>query len=68
MRSKLLGTIMTAGVLVGACGGGTSAPASTAPSAAPATASAALGQLPKPELTKIRIGIMAITQTEGGCH
>ena len=62
MRSKLLGTIMAAGVLVAACGGGTTAPATTAPSAAPATASAALGPLPKPELTKIRIGISAPTE------
>jgi ABC-type nitrate/sulfonate/bicarbonate transport system substrate-binding protein len=58
-RIRSLAAVMAAGLLVAACGG-----AST-PSAAPATqaaASAAAGQLPKPELTKIRIGVSAPTE------
>ena len=57
-RIKALGPVMAASLLIAACGG-----TSTAPSAAPATqaaataAATAAGTLPKPELTKIRIGI-----------
>jgi len=57
---KLLATVMAAGIAVAACGGTTPA-ASTAPSTAP-SASAALGQLPVPELTKVRIGISTPTE------
>jgi NitT/TauT family transport system substrate-binding protein len=56
-RTKILAAFISVGLVAAACGG------SATPSAAPATASAAatqaLGQLPKPELTKIRIGISA---------
>src|SRR5438552_17637723 len=65
-RMKILATVIAAGLVAAACGG------TAAPSAAPATpaatqapsaaASQAQGQLPKPELTKIRIGISAPTE------
>ena len=61
-RMKVLAAIAAASLAAAACGG------TTAPSAAPATAAAtaaatqAQGQLPKPELTKIRIGISAPTE------
>src|SRR6266511_2799488 len=57
---KLLTTVMAAGIAVAACGGTTPA-ATSAPSTAP-SASAALGQLPVPELTKVRIGISTPTE------
>jgi len=57
---KVLAATMAVGILVAACGGTTPA-ASSAPSGA-ATASAALGQLPVPELTKVRIGISTPTE------
>ena len=57
---KLLATVMAAGIAVAACGGTTPA-ATTAPSTAP-SASVALGQLPVPELTKVRIGISTPTE------
>jgi len=57
---KLLATVMAASLLVAACGGTTPA-ASPAPSVAP-SASVALGQLPVPELTKVRIGISTPTE------
>lgn len=64
-RVKVLGTVMAAGLVIAACGGTT-----TAPSSAPATqavgpaasATAPSGQLPKPELTKVRIGLSAPTE------
>lgn len=59
-RSRIVGAVMAVGLVAAACGG------ATTPSAAPATQAAAsaaatqaAGQLPKPELTKIRIGISA---------
>ena len=52
--------VVGVGMLVVACGGGTATP-SAAPSGA-ATASAAAGTLPAPELTSIRIGISAPTE------
>ena len=58
MRStmfRLFATVMAAGVAVAACGGTTPA-ASSAPTAS-AAPTQAQGELPKPELTKIRIGI-----------
>jgi len=59
---RLLATVVAAGVAVAACGANTPA-ASTAPSTAPsASATAATGQLPKPELAKVRIGISAPTE------
>lgn len=51
-RIKILATVLAASLVIAACGGGATAPA------APASALAA-GQLPAPELTKIRIGISA---------
>lgn len=53
---KVFGTVLAAGLVMGACGGSATAPATTtsAPTGAPAA-----GQLPAPELTKIRIGISA---------
>src|SRR6266540_4727646 len=57
---KLLATVMAAGIAIAACGGTTPA-ATSAPSTAP-SASAALGQLPVPELTKVRIGISTPTE------
>src|SRR6267142_2089391 len=53
---KLFATVMAAGIAAAACGGNPPPAVSTAPSSA-ATATAALGQLPTPELTKVRIGI-----------
>jgi NitT/TauT family transport system substrate-binding protein len=58
-RAKVLATVISIGLVAAACGG------TAAPSPAPATqgASAAptqpAGELPKPELTKLRIGISA---------
>lgn len=59
LNIKVLGTIMAAGLVVGACGGATTTPATAAPAtqAAPTAAPTPAGQLPKPELTKIRIGL-----------
>lgn len=62
---KLLATVMAVGLVVAACGGGAAAPsaapatAAAAPAAATAAATAAPDPnvLPKPELTKLRIGI-----------
>lgn len=56
-RIRILATVIAASVVIAACGGGTSAP--TAASASAPGASAAAGQLPVPELTKIRIGLSA---------
>ena len=56
-RMRVLATVVGASVVIAACGGGASAP--TAASAAAPAASAAAGQLPVPELTKIRIGLSA---------
>ena len=53
-RVKVLAAVITASIVIAACAGGTSAP--VAPSA---TAALAAGQLPTPELTKIRIGLSA---------
>ena len=59
---RFLGAVIAAGVAVAACGANTPA-ASPAPSTAPsASATAATGQLPKPELAKVRIGISAPTE------
>lgn len=63
-RSKFLSIIAAAGLIATACGGGAATPsasASTAASSQP-SASAAAGTLPKPELTKIRIGLSAATE------
>ena len=57
--TKLLGLIVAAGLVAGACGGGPAA--SPAPTAA-TSASAAPGALPNPELTSIRVGISAPTE------
>ena len=54
---RVLATVIAASVIIAACGGGASAP--TAASASAPAASAAAGQLPVPELTKIRIGLSA---------
>lgn len=53
-RIKVLATIIAASVVISACAG-----ASTAPAATTTTTAAAAGQLPVPELTKIRIGLSA---------
>ena len=53
-RIKVVATVIAASVVIAACGGGTSAPV-----AASATGALAAGQLPVPELTKIRIGLSA---------
>ena len=58
---KLFATVMAAGIAAAACGGNPPPAVSTAPSSA-ATATAALGQLPTPELTKVRIGISTPTE------
>jgi ABC-type nitrate/sulfonate/bicarbonate transport system substrate-binding protein len=52
---------MAAGIAVAACGGNPPPAVSSAPSSA-AAATAALGQLPTPELTKVRIGISTPTE------
>lgn len=55
-RIRVLGTVMAASFVVAACGG------ATTPSAAPATPAAATqaaGQLPKPELSKVKLGLSA---------
>src|SRR2546430_12387106 len=56
---KLLASVMAAGIAAAACGG--TPAASNAPTTS-AAASAALGQLPVPELTKVRIGISTPTE------
>lgn len=53
-RIRLVGTVMAIGVLAAGCAG--------APAAPSATPTAAQGALPKPELTKVRIGISAPTE------
>ena len=58
-RTKLLSLVAVAGLVATACGGGATGP-SSAPSQA--TGSAAAGELPKPELTAVRIGISAPTE------
>ncbi len=55
-RIKLLAAVIAASIVIAACGGGTSAPVAASASA---TAALAAGQLPPPELTKIRIGLSA---------
>ncbi|HEV8534438.1 MAG TPA: ABC transporter substrate-binding protein [Candidatus Limnocylindria bacterium] len=51
-RTTWLATVLASSVVIAACGGG------AAPSAAPpAAASPARGELPKPELTRLRIGL-----------
>lgn len=64
-RIRILGPIAAAGLAIAACGG-TAAPTATPPTQAAATATAAPtqapGTLPKPELTKVRIGISAPTE------
>ena len=59
---KVLATVMAIGLVAGACGGTAAPSAAPATSAASAAATQAQGQLPKPELTKIRIGISAPTE------
>ncbi len=61
-RTKILGLVAAAGLIVTACGGATApsaAPAAPATQAAAAAPTQAQGELPKPELTKVRIGISA---------
>jgi ABC-type nitrate/sulfonate/bicarbonate transport system substrate-binding protein len=53
---KLLGSIIATALFVAACGGTTAPPATQAPTQAPAATQAA-GELPKPEVTTLRIGI-----------
>jgi NitT/TauT family transport system substrate-binding protein len=60
-RIKILATVIAASLVIAACGGGTSAPAAASATKAAATTAAA-GQLPAPELTKIRIGLSANTE------
>lgn len=57
-RMKVLGAVLAAGLVVGACRGGAAGPAPASPQASGAVASTD-GKLPTPELTKIRIGISA---------
>ncbi len=57
---RFLAAITAIGLVAAACGGGTTAPSATPAPAA--SASAAQGALPKPELTTIRIGISAPTE------
>jgi NitT/TauT family transport system substrate-binding protein len=57
-HSGWLATAIIAGLVIGACGGSSSGGATSAPSAT-ASANADPNVLPKPELTKIRIGIGA---------
>lgn len=56
-RFRLFAAIMAAGLAVAACGGGTATPSSAPTTAASVAPTAAAGELPKPELTTIRIGI-----------
>jgi NitT/TauT family transport system substrate-binding protein len=58
-RTKLLALVVTTG-LVTACGGAT--PVATSSPSASVQPSAAAGELPKPELTAIRIGISTPTE------
>ena len=53
-RFKVLATVIAASVVIAACGGGANAPV-----AASGPAALAAGELPAPELTKIRIGLSA---------
>ena len=57
-RIKVLATVVAAGLIVSACAGASTAPGA-ASAAATSTGAAADGQLPTPELTKIRIGLSA---------
>src|SRR5512140_528080 len=59
--TKIFGLIVAAGLVAAACGGGATA-APTPAASTQATASAAAGTLPAPELTTIRIGISAPTE------
>ncbi len=55
-RIQLLAFVAAAGLVVAACGGGSTG-TGTAPTASAAAATQAAGQLPKPELATVRIGI-----------
>jgi NitT/TauT family transport system substrate-binding protein len=57
-RIKVLGIVMSVGILVAACGGATTPSPTAAPAtqAAPAAPTQA-GTLPKPEITTLRVGI-----------
>lgn len=59
---KPLGIVMVAGLVIGACGGATSPSAAPATQAAATAAATPAGQLPKPELTKVKIGLSAPTE------
>lgn len=63
-RIKVLATVLAAGLVITACAGGANAPTavSTTAPAATSAATAAPGALPKPELTKIRIGLSAASE------
>lgn len=61
IRSLLFTSLIAAGLVAIACGGGGTTTSSSSPSTS-ARASAAQGELPKPELTTIRIGISAPTE------
>ncbi|HEV2010498.1 MAG TPA: ABC transporter substrate-binding protein [Candidatus Limnocylindria bacterium] len=54
-RSKILATVIAGSVVIAACSGASTGPAASATAAT----TLAAGQLPAPELTKIRIGISA---------
>jgi len=56
-RFRLLTMVMAAGLAAAACGGTTPAATSAPTTGASAAPTAASGELPKPELTTIRIGI-----------
>jgi ABC-type nitrate/sulfonate/bicarbonate transport system substrate-binding protein len=54
---KLLGTVMALGLVIAACGGTAAPSPATATQAPQAAATAPSGELPKPEVTTLRIGI-----------
>jgi len=64
-RIRILATVTAVGLVAAACGGAATPsanPATAATQAASPAATQAAGELPKPELTKLRIGISAPTE------
>lgn len=57
-RARVMGALIATGALVTSCGG-TTTPSAAPPSQAASAPAKAAGQLPKPELTKIRLGLSA---------
>jgi NitT/TauT family transport system substrate-binding protein len=60
-RIRVFTVVAVASLVIGACAGASTAPPA-ATSGAPATSAAPAGQLPAPELTKIRIGLSSASE------